>query len=109
MAEAYRFVKDDRFAEAIATLERLLPLMEAVLGPEAEELIEPLKDIGSYHCGLGQPGNAYTVTLRALTICEKHYGEEGMESCQLRVALGELIFPVLILFCFSPTRIHVSR
>ena len=35
--------------------------------------------------------DSYTVMLRAMTVCEKHHGEEGMATCQLRTKLGALL------------------
>ena len=61
----------------------------AALGPKAEELVNPLGIISDAHCRLGNLADSYTVMLRAMTICEKHHGEEGLVTCQLRSRLGE--------------------
>ena len=55
----------------------LVPTIEAMLGPEAEELVIPLQVICRANCRPGQLADFYTVMLRALTICEKHLGRRG--------------------------------
>ena len=70
-------------------MERLLPVIEAALGPEARELVNPLSVISAGHRRLGNLADSYTVMLRTMTVCEKHHGEEGLATCQLRSKLGE--------------------
>ena len=55
---------------------------------EAEELLNPLGVICYVTRCAGHLDDSYTVSLRALTICEKHFGEEGMPTCILRSKLG---------------------
>ena len=87
--EAIDLVNAGRLKEALASLRRLLPSIEAALGPDARELIDPLGVISEAHRRLGNLADSYTVMLRAMTICEKHHGEEGMATCNIRSNLGE--------------------
>ena len=75
-------------AEARASGERLLAAIEGVLGPEAEELLMPLDVIGQATRRAGHLADSYTVMLRTLTVSEKHHGEEGLFTCQLRTQIG---------------------
>ena len=55
---------------------------------EAEELLNPLGVICYVTRCAGHLDDSYTVSLRALTISEKHFGEEGMPTCALRSKMG---------------------
>ena len=79
-----------RHAEALATLKTVLASMEGAFGMDAVELLVPLTGIAQSYRFLGELSDSYTVVLRALTICEKHHGEEGMMTCELRSHMGEL-------------------
>ena len=58
---------------------------------EAEELIDPLFLLVQTTLRRGQLDDPYTIMLRALTICEKHHGEEGLETCQMRAEVGTFV------------------
>ena len=62
------------------------------MGKEAEELIYPLEVIGSALTCSGRLDDAYNVMMRSMTLCEKHHGEEGMETCRLRSNMGTVQF-----------------
>ena len=95
-AAARRLIDSGRFTEARSSIQRLLPAIESALGPEAEELVTPLQLICSANRRLGQLADSYTIMLRALTICEKHHGEEGMRTCMLRSDVGEPTGPSVL-------------
>ena len=77
-----------KYAEARTSAERLLKTIEGVLGPEAEELLDPLDVLSYVTRGSGQLADSYTIMLRALNVSEKHHGEEGMATCRLRSKIG---------------------
>ena len=77
-----------KHSEARISAERLVASVEGAAGKEAEELINPLFVLVQATRRLGQLDDSYTVMLRALTICEKYHGEEGMATCQMRSELG---------------------
>ena len=70
-------------------MRRLVPAIEAVVGPGARELLNPLDTISVSYRRIGNLADFYTVMLRAMTVCEKHHGEEGIPTCRLRSKLGE--------------------
>ena len=78
-----------RYAEGRASMERLVGEIERVLGKEAEELVEPLKIIAACFRASGHLADSYTVMMRTLTLCEKHHGEDGYDTCLLRTTMGE--------------------
>ena len=77
-----------KYAEARASIERLIKTIEGALGPEAEELLPPLDVLSFVTRGSGQLADSYTIMLRTLNISEKHHGEEGMTTCVLRTKIG---------------------
>ena len=79
-----------KLAVARASGVRLVASIEGALGPEAEELLEPLSVIGQSTLHSGELADSYTVMLRTLTISEKHHGEEGLVTCRHRTQIGEL-------------------
>ena len=74
-----------------ASIERLVAEVEGALGREAEELVAPLRLLAISLQRAGHLNDAYTVMMRALTLCEEHHGEEGLETCELRTVMGEQI------------------
>ena len=102
---AFALANAGKYAEARASAERLLATIEKALGPEAEELLGPLDALSFVTRRAGQLDDSYTIMLRTLNISEKHHGEEGLVTCQLRTQIGEFTEP----FCFSsPRRSHRS-
>ena len=77
-----------KYAEARTSAERLIKTIEGALGPEAEELLDPLHVLSFVTRSSGQLANSYTIMLRALNVSEKHHGEEGMRTCVLRSEIG---------------------
>ena len=81
-----------KYDEALASSQRVLASMEGAMGKEAEELLYPLKLIGSALIRSGRLDDAYNVMIRSMTLCEKHHGEDGMKTCRLRTDMGALRF-----------------
>ena len=79
-----------RYAEARSLMERLAVEIEKALGPDTEELLEPLSVIGHATREAGLLADSFTVMLRTLTISEKHHGEEGLVTCRHRTQIGAL-------------------
>ena len=77
-----------KYAEARTSAECLLKTIEGALGPEAEELLDPLDVLSVVTRKAGQLADSYTIMLRTLNISEKHHGEEGMRTCLLRSKIG---------------------
>ena len=73
--------------------------VEGALGKEAEELLEPLRLLASSHRRAGRLDDAYTVMMRAMTLCEKHHGEEGLVTCKMRILMGEPCLPHCGMLC----------
>ena len=90
--DAIDLINDDKYDEALASSRRVLSSMEGAMGKEAEELLYPLRVIGGTLIRSGRLDDAYNVMMRSMTLCEKHHGEEGMETCQLRTDMGALPF-----------------
>ena len=82
-----------RYTEARTSMERVVAEVEGALGKEAEELLEPLRLLASSHRRAGRLDDAYTGMLRAMTLCEKHHGEEGLATCRMRASMGEPCLP----------------
>ena len=58
-------------------------------GKEAADLVYPLRMVAYALTASGHLDDAYTVMMRALNVSEKHFGEDGLETCQLRTRMGE--------------------
>ena len=81
------------------------------LGRESEELLDPLRLLADSLVDAGLLDDAYNVMMRAMVLCEKHHGEEGMATCQTRTIMGEAlcaccpyeVFKILISICIRPS------
>ena len=82
-------------------MERVVAEVEGALGREAEELVEPLRTLAASLHRAGHLDNAYTVMMRALTLCEKHHGVEGLVTCRMRSVMSESL-PLQITLRSSP-------
>ena len=79
-----------RYSEARTSFKRSVAEIEGALGIEAEELLEPLRLLADTFRRAGLLDDAYNVMMRAMTLSEKHHGEEGLVTCRLRTVMGEL-------------------
>ena len=70
-------------------MERLVVEIEGVLGKEAVELLDPLRTLAGALLRAGLLDDAYNVMMRAMVLSEKHHGEEGLVTCELRTVMGE--------------------
>ena len=79
-----------RYAEVRSSMERMVAEIESgELGREAKELLPPLELLA---CSLQRAGlldDAYNVMMRAMLLCEKLHGEEGLATCRIRTIMGE--------------------
>ena len=90
--DAIDLVNAGKYAEALASSRRVLASVEGAMGKEAVELIYPLEVIGYALTRSGRLDDAYNLMMRSMTLSEKHHGEEGMETCELRTDMGALPF-----------------
>ena len=88
-----------KYDEALALSRCVLASMEGAMGKEAEELLYPLRVIGDALRRSGCLDDAYNVMMRSMSLCEKHHGEEGMVTCELRTDMGAEVAVALM----SPT------
>ena len=71
-------------------MERLVAEIETgMLGKDSVELLDPLQLLADSLERSGLLDDAYTVMMRAMVLCEKRHGEEGMVTCRLRTTMGE--------------------
>ena len=63
--------------QARTSLELLVAEVDGALGREAEELVRPLRLLASSLRRARLIDDAYTVMMRALTLCEEHHGRRG--------------------------------
>ena len=77
------------YSEASTSLKSVVAEVEAALGMESEELVNPLRLLAESHKRAGLLDDAYNVMMRAMVLCEKRHGEEGLMTCQLRTVMGE--------------------
>ena len=73
-----------KYAEARSSVEHVVAEVVGALGKEAEELVEPLRVLAMAHLTSSHHGDACNVMMRAMTLSEKHHGEEGLDTCELR-------------------------
>ena len=88
-----------KYAEARTSMASVVAEVEGALGKEAEELLAPLRLLASSHRRAGRLDDAYTVMMRAMTLCEKHHGEEGLATCKMRTEMGEPCLPHCGMLC----------
>ena len=88
-----------KYAVACTSLERVVAEVEGAFSKEAEELLEPLRLLAFSHRRAGHFDDAYTVMMRAMTLCEKHHGEEGLVTCNMRALMGEPCLPHCGMLC----------
>ena len=78
-----------KYSEASTSLKSVVAEVEAELGREAEDLVNPLRLLATSLERAGRLDDAYNVMMRAMELCEKHHGEEGLVTCQMRTTMGE--------------------
>ena len=108
-----------KFAESIASMERVVAEIEVALqDKEAEELAFPLRMMGYATTHLGDGNAVKAIMTRAMAVCEKHHGGDGIVTCQMRTQLGKSFLllessisvwapsPLLFIFCISAPSPH---
>ena len=75
-------------SEAIALLTPLIASLEAAVGPNDFQLVEPLRVVAYAHDQSGRLSDSYCALLRAMTLSEEHSGADGTKASQLRTQLG---------------------
>ena len=79
-----------KYAESRTSMVRLMAEIEgALLDKDAKELVEPLRKMAYAATASGQLDDAYNIMMRAMVLCEKLHGEEGLQTCQMRTTMGE--------------------
>ena len=79
-----------RYAESRTSMVRLVAEIEgALLDKEAEELVDSLRIMAYATTASGNLHDSYNIMMRAMVLCEKHHGEEGLMTCHLRTTMGE--------------------
>ena len=90
MVAAADLINAGKYADARSSVARLVAEIESSeLGRESEELLQPLDLLADSLRRAGLHDDAYNVMMRAMVLCEKHHGEEGLVTCQLRTTMGE--------------------
>ena len=90
MDAAVVLVNAGKYADTRSLMARLVAEIESSeLGRESEELLDRLRLLAQSFERAGLLDDAYNVMMRAMVLCEKHHGEEGMETCLLRTIMGE--------------------
>ena len=96
---AVRLINAGKRSEACSSMERVVDEVELAAGKESEALLEPLRVLASAHRAAGHLDDAYSVMMRAMMLSEKHHGEEGLVTCEMRTVMGEPVtlysFPFL--------------